>query len=127
MTTRVVILQETLPHDRVPLFEQVRDRAADRRIAVASPSHRCTARTRVDRQLACYLGPVQGDDCAGPLASARLLLVPGMAGLVVLDSFVAGGPPVFGADHPAKAHGIDQAAERFTSGIESALRYTAVA
>lgn len=50
------------------------------------------------RPWAEYLGKVSGDDHARLLASARLLLIPGLVGLVILDSFAAGVPLVTTAD-----------------------------
>lgn len=46
------------------------------------------------RSFACYVGSVSGEDKAKLLASSRLLLIPGLVGLVVLDSFAAGVPIV---------------------------------
>lgn len=45
-----------------------------------------------------YLGTVRGSELAALLASSRLLLLPGLVGLVVLDSFAAGIPLVTTAD-----------------------------
>lgn len=50
------------------------------------------------RPWAHYLGPVDGEARAILLASARLLLMPGLVGLVLLDSFAAGVPLVTTAD-----------------------------
>lgn len=47
-----------------------------------------------------YHGAVTGQDKAALLASAQLLLIPGLVGLVVLDSFAAGVPVVTMADSP---------------------------
>jgi glycosyltransferase involved in cell wall biosynthesis len=45
-----------------------------------------------------YVGATRGTELAGLLASARLMLLPGLVGLVALDSFAAGVPLVTTAD-----------------------------
>jgi glycosyltransferase involved in cell wall biosynthesis len=50
------------------------------------------------RPWAHYWGPVEGEVRAGLLASSQLLLIPGLVGLVLLDSFAAGVPLVTTAD-----------------------------
>lgn len=55
-------------------------------------------RFTASRSWATYLGPVEGETRVALLASARLLLNPGLVGLVVLDAFAAGVPLVTLAD-----------------------------
>jgi L-malate glycosyltransferase len=53
-----------------------------------------------ERAWAHYAGPRFGDDAVPLLAMAKLLLVPGWAGLVVVDGFAAGLPLVASASVP---------------------------
>lgn len=55
-------------------------------------------RFTVSRPWAHYFGNVEGQRRASLLATAQLLLMPGLVGLVVLDSFAAGVPLVTMAD-----------------------------
>ncbi len=53
-----------------------------------------------ERSWVHYHGQVSGQDRAALLATSELLLIPGLVGLVVLDSFAAGVPLVTMADAP---------------------------
>lgn len=55
-------------------------------------------RFAADRSWVTYKGAVTGEARAEVLASARLLLIPGLVGLVLLDSFASGVPLVTTAD-----------------------------
>ncbi len=76
--------------DRVPGFELVIAGEGEQRAEVEKFAQ--------DRPWAFYTGAITGDARAELLASTRLLLVPGLVGLVLLDSFAAGVPVITTAD-----------------------------
>lgn len=76
--------------ERVPAFELVIAGEGEQRTEVEQFVQ--------DRPWARYLGAITGDARAELLASTRLLLVPGLVGLVLLDSFASGVPVVTTAD-----------------------------
>lgn len=77
-----------------------------------------------DRPWARYVGAITGDAKAELLASTRLLLVPGLVGLVLLDSFAAGVPLVTTADalHSPEIEYLDNGVNGVTvrSGADAA-------
>lgn len=60
----------------------------------AGPDQRVAERAAQEHEWIEYLGPRFGEDLASQYASANLLLMPGLVGLGVLDSFAAGVPMV---------------------------------
>lgn len=103
-------------HKRLDLLFEASDLIADRlpgfELLIAGSGEQRSEVERFvrDRSWASYLGPVEGDDRARLLASVRLLLIPGLVGLVVLDSFAAGVPLVSTADalHSPEIEYIDE-------------------
>ncbi len=74
----------------------IRDAVPDFELALigAGPDQGIAERAASDYEWIRYLGPLFDDDLAKEYASARLVLMPGLVGLGVLDSFAAGVPMV---------------------------------
>jgi len=91
-------------HKRLEFLFQAADVVAGRmpdfelHVAGAGEQQALIERLSAERPWAHYWGPVRGQLRARLLATSQLLLVPGMLGLVVLDSFASGVPLVTTAD-----------------------------
>lgn len=103
-TMRCVFLGGLYAHKRLSLLFEAADEIArqlpdfELHIAGAGEQRPAVEDFVRGRDWARYIGPVAGQARAELLASARLLLIPGLVGLVVVDSFAAGVPLITTAD-----------------------------
>jgi glycosyltransferase involved in cell wall biosynthesis len=91
-------------HKRLDVLVEAADliatRVSDFELVVAGDGEQrdFIERAAAERPWLRYVGPTRGPELAALLASARLMLLPGLVGLVALDSFAAGVPLVTTAD-----------------------------
>lgn len=103
-SARSVFIGGLYPHKRLDFLFAAADNVALRvsnfelHIAGSGEHRSVVERFVASRHWAHYWGSVEGERRAELLASARLVLMPGLVGLVQLDSFAAGAPLVTTAD-----------------------------